>query len=386
MLNIVTAVDGRQYLQVGDGSYIEIAVQPVQQPCDTADTTGEFVDYAEVLQPPTTSGILPVNAAQRMEMNQTGSLSINPVELQPDVTVAVQPITEMGLQLMNEEEMHSDNAATNSMTGSQQLNDEAHQIDIKEFEPMIEGDETEDDANKSFTSKQLSDIIARLDRIEPVLQRIVFFMADVERFMKLKSSDRASDHSEHSGKRQFQEDFTEFEALFPIDTEEQLLSFESILNKQDTNDKVFHYFEYVYNLNGKRDSGPFFKALLRKIIVATTVQMYSWKGQSRNNKGLPKSSNKSFKDSFPLFVKFVHRVVRAADYEFTEEANNEAFSVYLRNKNTEIQRHEKGCGEQRVARVGRKKASKPVDAAADGLTDVVDAESTALDEDDSDEH
>lgn len=337
--NIVTSVDGRQYLRTSNGTYVEIALQSAvpqlfsinaQQPSSTGKE-----------RQPTESQLFTANALQ--------------------TNIVVQSQTMDGfLRQSNTADMQFVSDATLDTTATDHLISTAMPRDIESIKV--------DDAEGVYVSEsdqQFQEIIQRLDRIEPVLEKLVFFMADVQRYMRMKSSSDQSDQVDNSKKRKIQ-DFSEYEGFFPIHTEDQLLTLESSLKNQAANDKLLDYFEYVYNLNGKRDNGPFFRTLMRKILIPTTIQAFSWKGQSRSTKGSVKTENKSFKDTFPTFVKFVHRVVRAADFEFTEEDNDDAFSNYLRNKNTEIQRHEKGAGEQRVARVRRNKAPKPVVPETDG--------------------
>lgn len=341
MWNTITTVEGRQYLQIADGSYVEIAMQP----CVTATETS---GYAEIVQSAVTCDFLqPTNSIEMSYPTISGSFL-------PAIDATTNPV-------INESEIEI-------------MDPKIHLVDVKEAIHTINNDESDvEKVHDSELSEKLSEIIIRLERIEPILEKVVFFMADVDRYMN--TTTKQSTIIDSTEKKKFQEDYSEFEGLFPINKEEQLLAFESSLNNQAIHNKLFNYFESVYNLNGKRDSSPFFKTLLRKILVATTMRSYSWKGQSRNNKGSPKTLNKSFKDTFPLFIKFIHRVVRAADYEFTEEHNNDAFSIYLRNKNTEIQRHERGGYEQRVARVRRTRTPKSAETVAGDIMELDESES-----------
>lgn len=209
-------------------------------------------------------------------------------------------------------------------------------------------------ADYNEVSKKLDLVLNRLDRMEHAVEKIMSFIADTQRFMSMKSIDHESARYENTRKRKINEDFSEIEALFPVPGEQELLMLENSLKTQAVNDKFFDYFEFSYQLNGKRNSGSFFKLLIRRILVPTLLAPFSWKGQSRNVQGTERPENRSFKDTFPTFVNFVHRVVRAADCEFTQEQCHNAFGLYLRNKHTEISRYT-GEGYQREAHTRRRK-------------------------------
>lgn len=202
--------------------------------------------------------------------------------------------------------------------------------------------------NENEIIQKLDTILNRLDRMETAVDKITIFMADTQRFLRMRSDDSESAQIESTRKRKMNEDYSEIEALFPVPGEQQLLLLENSLKNQAVNDKFYGYFEYSYNLNGKRDSVSFFKVLLRKVLAPTILVPYSWKGQSRNTPGTERMGNKSFKNTFPTFISFILRVVRAADYEFTQEQCHNAFSLFLRNKHTEIKRFT-GEGNQREA-------------------------------------
>lgn len=78
---------------------------------------------------------------------------------------------------------------------------------------------------------------------------------------------------------------------------------------------------------------------------------YSWKGNKRAKKSSSSDTGKhvSFEASFPEFIKFIYRLVHAADLSHTREDNDKLFKDHLRYKNTEFKRFEQGYGDHRAS-------------------------------------
>lgn len=313
MFTSQTHVDGLggQYLQLSDGTLIQISMENI--------ITGD-----ESIPNNASTQLRSVDSMQYMDIQPSGSSSLMAV---------------------------SDNNGTETLktTSDQLRNNSSVQI----VDPVTPEDYPEDDG-KNEISQKLDSILNRLGNMETALVKITSFMADTQRFMSMKSGHDLSQQESSRKRKIIEDDFSTVEELFPVTNENHLLTLENSLKTQAINNKIFAYFEFVFNLNGKRDSGPFFKLLLRKMLVPTVLLPFSWKGQSRNVKGIERSENRSFRQCFPTFVKFVHRVIRAADYEYTQEQCDKSFSLFLRNKHTEISRFT-GNGNLRVTNVRRRK-------------------------------
>lgn len=196
---------------------------------------------------------------------------------------------------------------------------------------------------------QLQSINARLDKIEACflgrLDQVLVFMAN---FDKLMSTRESAPNSKE--KKREAEDFEEFRKLCPILSEDDLQTLERNLKSKVYADRFFRFFDHEYNLNGKREGKVLFKTILRRIVVPTLLQPFSWKGNSRKtDEAASFIPNRSFKDSFPELVLFLQRVIFAADMEHTAEDTEECFSLFLRQKNVEIQRFLEGSHTKRAA-------------------------------------
>ncbi|XP_062534175.1 uncharacterized protein LOC134203316 isoform X2 [Armigeres subalbatus] len=286
MFTSQTHVDGLggQYLQLSDGTLIQISMENI--------ITGD-----ESIPNNASTQLRSVDSMQYMDIQPSGSSSLMAV---------------------------SDNNGTETLktTSDQLRNNSSVQI----VDPVTPEDYPEDDG-KNEISQKLDSILNRLGNMETALVKITSFMADTQRFMSMKSGHDLSQQESSRKRKIIEDDFSTVEELFPVTNENHLLTLENSLKTQAINNKIFAYFEFVFNLNGKRDSGPFFKLLLRKMLVPTVLLPFSWKGQSRNVKGIERSENRSFRECFPTFVKFVHRVIRAADYEYTQEQCDKSFSL-----------------------------------------------------------
>lgn len=209
----------------------------------------------------------------------------------------------------------------------------------------------------------------RLDVIECKTDKILLFMANVEKFMSLKKSGTTPEQKVKH------ECFTVFADLCPVQDESKLALLENNLCDRQYADKLYRFFHTEYNLNGKREGSPFFKILMRRMLVPTILQPFSWKGFSRKVPG-PEctADNRSFKETFPGFVAFIQRIVSAADIEHTMETNDAYFSQFLRQKNVEVQRFLEGK-QGRQANSTRQVKSRNIENAerpdsAAGLVDV----------------
>ncbi|XP_065075021.1 uncharacterized protein LOC135698817 [Ochlerotatus camptorhynchus] len=182
---------------------------------------------------------------------------------------------------------------------------------------------------------ELELIKTRLDGIETKLEKLVLFMANIDKLMSTKKS--GSTAPEKKGN---QECFLEFADLCPVQDENRLKLLEKNLNDSMYTDKLYRFFHTEYSLNGKCEGSPFFKTVMRRMLVPTILLPFSWKGFSRKVPG-PESTadNRSFKETFPGFVAFIQRIVCAADIVHTVEANDACFS---RQKNIEVQRFLEG--------------------------------------------
>lgn len=163
----------------------------------------------------------------------------------------------------------------------------------------------------------LLNVQERVSRMEATLQKVVGFMATINKFMELRQTPK--DQLKPEQKRA-SESFAELENLLPIKTVEGLEDFNTKLKVQSFSDKVFRYLETVFHLNGKRDGKAFFRNLLRKILEPNVLLPFSWLGNTRAIKGSnPPLKNRSFKQDFPDFVHLV-----------ATEATEESFCQFLR--------------------------------------------------------
>nr|XP_019933353.2 uncharacterized protein LOC109623295 [Aedes albopictus] len=244
------------------------------------------------------------------------------------------------------------------------------------------------DKAKIIPSSDLSSIHTRLDKLgaklddhSAILQRIELFMLGFSYAKPAAEPQQAASSKgicdmrqrgiEREDMRQrSMENFDEFEQMPQIVTKEQLTELDTKLANPAYEAKFFRYIQSVYKLTGKREGFPFFKTVIRKLIAPTVLVCFSWKGNSRTKKGdqiaVVNDQNYSFKNMFPNIVRFIYRVVSAADFEYTSEDNEKAFSDYLRQKTTEIRRFLQSSGIQRAcSRKRRRKVQQPT-ATTDG--------------------
>lgn len=208
-----------------------------------------------------------------------------------------------------------------------------------------------------------------MDVHSAILQRLELFMTNYS-YVKPHESIR-EDLRQRCG-----ETFEEFEQMAKIETTQQLTELDGNLANPVFEAKFFRYLQSVYNLTGKREGFPFFKTVVRRLIVPTVLLPYSWKGNSRSKKGdqtsvVVNDRNYSFKNMFPNFVRFIYRVVSAADIEFTSEDNEKAFSDHLRQKNTEVKRFIESNGVQREACNRKRRRREPPKDDSVGLEHVL---------------
>ncbi|XP_062561044.1 uncharacterized protein LOC134225189 isoform X2 [Armigeres subalbatus] len=215
--------------------------------------------------------------------------------------------------------------------------------------------------------KRLDQLGAKMDGHGAILQRIEMFMASFSYAKPLET--QSPPVSREDLRQRSNESFEEFEQMGQIVTREQLTEFNAKLANSAYEAKYFRYIQSVYKLTGKREGFPFFKTIIRRLIAPTVLICYSWKGHSRTKKGdqtavVVTDHNFSFRNMFPNIVRFIYRVVNAADFEYTGEDNEKAFSDYLRQKKTEIKRFLQSNGAQRAAS-SRKRRKKVQPTAVD---------------------
>ncbi|XP_062551724.1 uncharacterized protein LOC134216984 [Armigeres subalbatus] len=199
----------------------------------------------------------------------------------------------------------------------------------------------------------------RLNVQEGLLVKLTDFMANVNKLMLMKNSNDATP----IGNR-YDEEFTEFESMPKINSVEAFKIFEQRLSDTEFSGKFFRYTHSIYSLNGKRDSGPLFRTIVRKLITPNVLTPFSWMGNKRTKKGSDECShNINFQETFPNFIKLMQQVMQAADCSNTREQSDHLFKTLLRYKNLELKRYESGSGERRASSSRkRQKAAGPADA------------------------
>ncbi|XP_021694954.1 uncharacterized protein LOC110674822 isoform X1 [Aedes aegypti] len=283
---VIQSGDGRQYVQMSDGTCLEIIA-------------GEANSYAST-------------------------------------STQIQPTTQSSV-ILDSSNVITDNDLNNVLDTTGNQNDQPCSIEQPTQEEQM--------CHDTSIMTVLRDLQGRVTRMETMLEKVFAFMANINRLFETKLSTKMQD----GDVKKYDEDFSEFDDLMPVKTEEKLRELEHQLKTQSYADKLYRFFETVFKLNGKREGKPFFRNLLRKFVDPSILVSYSWLGNSRAKKGEPANKNKSFKDNFPSFVQFVGRIQRSADFEFSAEDTEESFSQFLRQKNTELKR--------KIARSGAPKAS-----------------------------
>lgn len=233
-------------------------------------------------------------------------------------------------------------------------------------QPIAPTGSNNDDRSGKSTSASNSDLVSIHQRLDEIGSKMDVHSAILQRLELLitnRSYIKSHDSTRDDLRQRCGENFDEFEQMVKIESTQQLTELDLKLATPAFEAKFFRYLQSVYNLTGKREGFPFFKTVIRRLIVPMVFLPYSWKGNSRTKKGDQTSvvihdKNSSFKNMFPNFVRFMYRVVSAADIEFTSEDNEKAFSDHLRQKNTEVKRFLESNGLQRNAclRKRRKKA------------------------------
>lgn len=100
---------------------------------------------------------------------------------------------------------------------------------------------------------------------------------------------------------------------------------------------------------------PFFHNLIRKMVDISVLMTFSWLGNTRSKKGEPPvEQNRNFKRTFPRLINFIGNVLRAADFEYTNEDTEKAFSDFLRHKNTEMKRNISQDGQRQASHTRKK--------------------------------
>lgn len=186
----------------------------------------------------------------------------------------------------------------------------------------------------------------RLDVQEGLLVKLTDFMANFNKLMALRNKNDVPTIATRQ-----EEDFSEFDKMTKIDSDESFKGFEQCLADPKFSEKFFRYLHSIYCLNGKRDSGPLFRTLMRKLLAPNVLIPYSWMGNKRTKKGSTGDPglNINFQATFPNFIKTMHQVLHAADCSTTREQNENLFKNLLRYKMLELKRYENGNGERRAS-------------------------------------
>lgn len=202
------------------------------------------------------------------------------------------------------------------------------------------------DGKLSKLTTEVGKINDRLDVQEGLLVKVTEFMANFNKLLSMKNSNNVT----LTPTRQ-EEDFSEYENMAKIDSDQSFKAFDQSLADPAYSGKFFRYLHSIYSLNGKRDSGPLFRTLIRRLITPNVLIPYSWMGNKRTKKGSTGDSgqNINFQETFPNFIKLMHQVFLAADCSNTREQNEKLFKNLLRYKNLELKRYENGSGEHRAS-------------------------------------
>lgn len=183
---------------------------------------------------------------------------------------------------------------------------------------------------------RLSNLESQVAAQTPKLDTILHFVADVKKYFTMKPKiDTSATLND--------EDFTSCKEVLKVKDNQDLLALEAALSGQEFQTKALRYYNTVYDLSGKRDGTKFFRGFMRATVPAVILLEYSWKGQQRQKKNpepidLLCTTNKSFQSTFPKFIEFVCKLVKAADFKSTNEATHTLFSNFLRHKKTEVKR------------------------------------------------
>nr|XP_029710349.1 uncharacterized protein LOC115256230 [Aedes albopictus] len=197
--------------------------------------------------------------------------------------------------------------------------------------------------NLSMLTTEVRKISERMGAQEGLMSRLTEFMANFNKLMSTKQSIDISNR--------YEEDFSEFDNMQIIDSDQAFRTFEQGLGNSNYSGKFFRYLHSIYSLNGKRDSGPLFRTIIRKFLAPNVFLPYSWMGNKRTKPGTTSDSgqNQNFQESFPNFIRLMHQVLQAADCSSTREQNEILFKNLLRYKMLEAKRFEGGNGERRAS-------------------------------------
>lgn len=180
-------------------------------------------------------------------------------------------------------------------------------------------------------------INAKLDANRSVLLKIYDFMANMDRYLRKSNPGEILMDSLEAAESK------DCEKLLKIISIEDLNILEAKLQDSAFSTRLLKHCKSVYSLTGKREGVPFFRTFLRQTLNPHALENYSWQGVSRDGE------NGSFKEKFPHFIEFVFHVVRAADFQFSQEANEKSFQLFLRQKNVEMKRYDEEGKQRRVA-------------------------------------
>ncbi|XP_065085243.1 uncharacterized protein LOC135707355 [Ochlerotatus camptorhynchus] len=265
---------------------------------------------------------------------------------------------------------------SNPHLASEQMNSAFNSAQIPQEQPVVPSSSNN---KKKVTSASNSDLVSIHQRLDQIGSKMDVHSAILQRLELLITNGsyvKPHESVRDDLRQRCSETFEEFEQMAKIETAQQLTELDVNLANPVFEAKFFRYLQSVYNLTGKREGFPFFKTVVRRLIVPTVLLPYSWKGNSRSKKGdqasvVVNDKNYSFKNMFPNFVRFIYRVVSAADIEFTSEDNEKAFSDHLRQKNTEVKRFIESNGMQREACNRKRRRREPTKDDGVGLEHVL---------------
>lgn len=220
------------------------------------------------------------------------------------------------------------------------------------------------DVYNGMLSKLATEVHKTNDRLniqEGLLVKLTEFMANFNKLMASKTSDNTM-----STVTRQEEDFSEYESMTKISSDQSFKAFEQNLGDPAFLAKFFRYLHSIYSLNGKRDSGPLFRTIIRRFVTPNVFIPYSWMGNKRTKKVSTGESgnNLNFQETFPNFIKLMHQVLQAADYSSTREQNEQLFKNLLRYKVLELKRFENGSGEHRASSSRKRQKRQKVEVSA----------------------
>lgn len=168
---------------------------------------------------------------------------------------------------------------------------------------------------------------AKIDNQNEKIEKIMQFIANIEKFMKLKQTKTPEVIEE-----QIDCDFIEPNCK----TAHDLQNFDLMLEKDEYRIKFINFYKNQYDVNGKRDGCMIFRTIARRIISPGALEEYSWKGQNKKN-SRPKIS---FQNTFQNIVEIMYKICSLSDITYSREKTEREFVKLLRFKNMNAKREE----------------------------------------------